>query len=94
MEGTNKVLAFRDGLLKLEGISSPSNAAAPTAETAGVIGDGSPITLPALAKVSCLFSWSSGSSNASLLGAGVKLWLDPLAVPFGKIALRGPLVWD
>lgn len=94
MEETEKVLAFRDGLLKLEATSSPSHAAAPTAEIAGVIGDGSPITLSAAGKVSCLFSWSSGSSNASLLGAGVKLWLDPLTVPLGKVVLRGALAWD
>ena len=84
-----RFLTFLDGLLKLEEISSSLSLPAPTAEIAGVIGEGSPVKSSAATRSSIPFENSSGSSNASLLGAGVKLELDPLTEAFGSIVVRG-----
>ena len=51
-----------------------------TTSFAGVIGDGSPLSLLSGTSMAFIASIVSGSSKESLLGAGVRLELEPFAI--------------
>lgn len=73
---------------------SSSNPLTPFTAHAGVIGDGKPFEVFAAILVGLTSSSSliSSGTTTSLLGAGVKLWLDPRLVPFFKCPLIGKAV--
>ena len=72
------LLTLLEGLLKPNGNLIGFRDAAITPPSRGVIGDGSPVLLSSASFPITKPSISSGYSGASLLGAGVKLELEPL----------------
>lgn len=74
-----KILTLRDGLLKFSVIFAVLAGGFPEAASlTGVIGDGRLFSFSAAFSLVSTLSSELSSSKASLLGAGVKLWVTPL----------------